>query len=383
MRPITALYIITFLYAVHYALPLHSESFFLEKIVGVEYVGIVYGVAAFISLATTISISSLLRRISIVRFTLLSIVLEAASLFVLAFGTHPSVLIIAFILHIVFLGALFIALNIMVEAVSSDYETGRVRGAYLTILNTGILIGPLIASRFVENGFTILFSLSAFCILAASYYVLRYSSQIEKWKYSTPNVFYAIRQLRRNPDTAKIVYAQFLLELFYSVVVIFVPLYLLQSSAITLPVYLGIVLPIVLLPFIILPYPLGRLADTRFGEKEMLICGFGLMTIGLLLLAFIPQLTLPVVILILLLSRIGASMAEEMTSSYFYKHVSVSDADIISLFSNTRNAALIIGPLLGALLASIHGESLVLIFVVFAGMLTLGIIPLFKLHDTK
>ena len=383
MRPITALYIITFLYAVHYAVPLHSESFFLEKIVGVEYVGIVYGVAAFISLATTISISSLLRRISIVRFTLLSIVLEAASLLVLAFGTHPSVLIIAFILHIVFLGALFIALNIMVEAVSSDYETGRVRGVYLTILNTGILIGPLIASRFVENGFTILFSLSAFCILAASYYVLRYLSQIEKWKYSTPNVFYAIRQLRRNPDTAKIVYAQFLLELFYSVVVIFVPLFLLQSSAITLPVYLGIVLPIVLIPFVILPYPLGRLADTRFGEKEMLICGFGLMTIGLLLLAFIPQLTLPVVILILLLSRIGASMAEEMTSSYFYKHVSVSDADIISLFSNTRNAALIIGPLLGALLASIHGESLVLIFVVFAGMLTLGIIPLFKLHDTK
>jgi len=258
-----------------------------------------------------------------------------------------------------------------------------VRGVYLTILNAGILIGPLIASQFIEQGFTLLFVFSALIILVAGYYVVRYLSHLDKWTYSTPNVFYALHQLRRSPDTARIIYAQFLLELFYSVVVIFVPLFLIQNSIVTLPVYLGVVLPIALLPFILLPYPLGRLADLRFGEKEMLITGFILMALGLLLIAFIPILTLSIAILVLFISRIGASMAEEMTSSYFYKHVSVSDADIISLFSNTRNMALIIGPFIGSILLGVPGGSLTLIFIVFAGMLTLGIIPLFKLHDTK
>ncbi len=383
MRPITALYTITLLYALHYSLPLYSESTFLGGVIDPKYIGVTYGVAALLAFFTTIHISGILNRTSLIRATIAIIILECASLLILAFATTPFIILTTFILHSAFLGALFIVLNILVEAVSSDHETGRVRGAYLTVLNVGIITGPFFASYLVQDGFMFLFLASATCLALCTYFLVRFLSHVSEITHKIPDFVHAMHELRRSPDTSRIMYAQFLLELFFAIMVIYVPLFVIKEDIASLSTYLGIILPIALIPFILLPYPLGRLADTKLGEKELLFGGFTLMITGLLLLAFVPHPTVTLVACILLLARIGASMVEEMASSYFYKHVSVSDVDVISLFTNTRNIALIIAPVIGSILLSFAPERFSLIFITFACMLTVGIIPLFKLHDTK
>lgn len=383
MRPITALYIVTFLYALHYSLPLYSESTFLGGVLDTKYIGLIYGIAALLAFLTTIRIGSVLNRISLIRATIALIVLECGSLFILAFAATPFIILTAFILHSIFLGGLFIMLNILVESVSADHETGRVRGAYLTVLNTGIITGPFFASYLVSDGFMLLFSVSALCLVSCIYFLMRFLSHISNDVHKIPDFAHAMRELRRKPDTSRIIYAQFLLELVFTAMVIYVPLFIIKENIADLPTYLGVILPIALIPFILLPFPLGRLADTKLGEKELLFGGFTFMIVGFLLLAFIPKLTVILITCILLLLRIGASMVEEMASSYFYKHVSVSDVDTISLFTNTRNIALIVGPLIGSIVLILAPFHYSLIFITFACMLAVGIIPLFKLHDTK
>lgn len=163
--------------------------------------------------------------------------------------------------------------------------------------------------------------------------------------------------------------------------IVYGPIYLIQNDIATLATYLGVIIPIILIPFIILPYPLGRLADHKLGEKELLIFGLFLMIFGTGMFALLSVPVLAIYIFALFIARLGASMVEEMASSYFYKQVDHSQADLISIFVNTRNLALISGPLIGSVI--IYTYSLQTVFFVLVGILMLSLLPIFKLHDTR
>jgi MFS family permease len=163
--------------------------------------------------------------------------------------------------------------------------------------------------------------------------------------------------------------------------IVYGPIYLIQNNILNLQTYLGVVVPIILIPFILIPYPLGRLADNKLGEKELLIFGILLMIVGTSIFAVLHVPILAFYIFALFIARLGASMVEEMSSSYFYKQVDHSQADLISIFVNTRNIALISGPLIGSII--IYTYSLQMVFFVLVGILVLSLLPIFKIHDTK
>ena len=124
---------------------------------------------------------------------------------------------------------------------------------------------------------------------------------------------------------------------------------------------------IMLLPFPLFEIPLGKLADRKLGEKEILMTGFivaGLSTV-----------------VILFISRVGASAIEIMTESYFFKHVDGKDTDTISLFRILRPLGYIIGPLLGGV--ALIFINIKMIFLIPGFMLLLGVLPAFGIKDTK
>jgi MFS family permease len=68
---------------------------------------------------------------------------------------------------------------------------------------------------------------------------------------------------------------------------------------------IGVIITVMLLPFVLIELPLGRLADKKYGEKEIMIIGFlilGLSTMGL---AFITSTNVWVWAIALLVTRIG------------------------------------------------------------------------------
>jgi predicted MFS family arabinose efflux permease len=134
-----------------------------------------------------------------------------------------------------------------------------------------------------------------------------------------------------------------------------------------------------LLPFILLEWPTGEIADRFFGEKEIMGIGF-VFTIGaLVFMPFIGK-VFSLWMLILLLSRVGASLIEITTESYFFKQVDASDTALMSIYRLARPAGIILGSLVGALSLSLL--SFDKIFFVAALVVLVGLRESLLIEDT-
>ena len=134
-----------------------------------------------------------------------------------------------------------------------------------------------------------------------------------------------------------------------------------------------------LLPFVVLEWPAGELADRFWGEKEMMSVGFFLMGIALLTMPFIPK-AFVIWMLILLLSRIGASLVEITTESYFFKKIDAKDTGILAIFRLLRPVGIIFGAGISA--ASLQFFTLEKIFFILAVVVFFGMREALYLRDT-
>src|SRR3989339_1924210 len=149
---LTAVYLATFFYAIHYAITLYIESSFLSKFVPTGSVGLIFTSAAIMSIVMLFNLPPLLRRFGNYKLLLTAATIEATSLFLLAVLPIQEAVILFFITHLVFLNIIYFSLTIFLESFSNDETTGNSRGIFLSILSTAILAGPLIAGSLLNNG---------------------------------------------------------------------------------------------------------------------------------------------------------------------------------------------------------------------------------------
>ncbi len=106
-----------------------------------------------------------------------------------------------------------------------------------------------------------------------------------------------------------------------------------------------------LLPFVLVEYPAGFIADKYIGDKEMLIGGFVLIGISFGSLAFVTS-TTPVALLLLALvgSRVGAAVVEAMVEGHFFRRVAAEDSNTVTVYRMSRPLAALIAPLSASIL---------------------------------
>ncbi|MCA9364529.1 MAG: MFS transporter [Candidatus Moranbacteria bacterium] len=141
---------------------------------------------------------------------------------------------------------------------------------------------------------------------------------------------------------------------------------------------IGLVLTVMLVPFVLLQYPVGLLADKFFGERRMLIHSILLLGVSTVCMAFVSIPSVGLWMIVLLFSRIGAAFVEILRDSYFYKQIDGRDVNVIYLFRTARPMGYIVAALLsGALLAIFPREVLffVLGLVVFSGFIPAFLLP--------
>ena len=107
------------------------------------------------------------------------------------------------------------------------------------------------------------------------------------------------------------------------------PIYLNQYVGFTWD-KIGIIFTIVLLPYMLFEFPLGKLADRWLGEKEFLIIGFVIMAGATGALTFITSTSIVVWTIALFMTRVGGSFTEIMSETYFFKQIDDGDVNIIS-----------------------------------------------------
>jgi len=105
-----------------------------------------------------------------------------------------------------------------------------------------------------------------------------------------------------------------------------------------------------LAPFIILGLPVGTLIDKYHVRKRTLLyIGFVIIITSTFLIAFITTRSVAIWALVLFITRVGASIIETTSETYFFTHIREEDAYLLGVFRDMNPVAYIIAPMIATL----------------------------------
>ena len=304
-----------------------------------------------------------------------------ASLIILSFSSSAAMAIIAFIFYFSSFNLLFFSLDIFIEDFSRNPETGGIRGTYLTMINSAWIVAQIISGSVIaKSSFGGIYLLSALFTILVSVIFIMFLRDFKDPKYKKVPILKTARLFMKNKHISKIYFINFILKFFYAWMIIYTPIYLHQYIGFSWS-QIGIIFSIMLLPFIILDFPLGRLSD-KIGEKKMLIIGFSIISLFTMTIPIFHQPLLPLWAGILFLTRIGAATIEVMSETYFFKSVDEEHADTISFFRNTAPLSFVIAPLF-AIPVFLFVPSFEHLFFILGAIMLCGLLISLRLRDVK
>lgn len=349
--PLRLVYIGSFFFAINNALTSYINSSYLESLIGNDHVGFVYGVAAFISLIALSLLPYVLDKFGIYKTLLFSLGVSILSLVTVALTHNPITGIFMFIAYFALVNLVSYCSDILVEAYSKDSSTGRTRGLYLTFINVGWLLSPFFAGIMAEKGFSFVYGYAALLLIPFIAILIIGFRRFQDPTYSKPSVRATLSLVFKEKKLLVIFSINFLLNFFYAWMVVFTPLYLHEIKGIPWGT-VGIIFTMMLLPFVLFDFAIGKIVD-RFGEKYILMTGFlimGFFTMRFGFSHFTSASSILIPASLLFMTRVGASMVETASESYFFKQINATESELIGLFRAMSPLAYMTGPAIATLL---------------------------------
>lgn len=283
------------------------------------------------------------------------------------------------LIFIVATNLIWVTLDILLESFSEDQRSGRIRGFYLTIMNAGLLAAPLLSTltleRFQYEGVFFVLILGYMLVFLIALVGFRQDNVVFQEKLRLRQT---LAKMLVKKNLFRIYAVSFAMEFFYAMMIVYTPLYLRSLDFSWHEI--GIIFTIMLLPFVLLQYPLGILADKHFGEKELLIGSIIIVMLSTAGLGFLVGQSLLIWGVALFVTRIGIAGIEVLRDSYFYKQIDGDHLDMIAFFRTTRPAANILGALFSAVLLLFF--PLESIFFLVAIVFFFSLFPALALQDT-
>lgn len=367
-------YFAGFLLSFHLALPAYVNSSFLEGFFdpahGEQIIGLIFMAASALSLIGLATADKPIRRFGLRRSTLGFSFITIALGLLLSLATNPLIAIILFVLFYAGGIVLKFLLDIYLEDLSDDTDTGKIRGLFLTLTNLAWLFSPLLASWLIQEiNFGRIYVAAALIILPFIYLIVGPLRKVVEPKYEHASLIDGLKLLWCRHGICKTsvrnsLLLSFTLNLFYAFMVIYVPLYLTKTMHLAWQ-DLGIIFTFMLLPFPLFQYFFGWLADKFIGEKEIMSIGLVVMAITTAMMAFINTPSILVWSALLFVNRIGACALEAMTESYFFKHIDAHNINTIGFFRNMGPLSYIIAPIMATIIFSFASYQLLFIAVAF------------------
>ncbi|MEX0931800.1 MAG: MFS transporter [Candidatus Paceibacterota bacterium] len=381
-RVLVALYISAFISALYFFSSAYINSTFLEELMTPQMVSLLFALGSIGNIIAYIFAPAMLRRVGNYALTLFVITLVFAIFVGLSVATTALIVSLLFIAYRILSPMLLFAFDIFLETVSErEDETGAIRGAFFTFINIATILAPVLAGIVLSRyGYSGLYLYSALHLIPLFLIIAFNFRKFKDPEYPSIKIPTLTRQFWNNLDLRLIYIISFILQFFYAWMIIYVPIYLHKHIGFSWD-QIGLMLAIALVPFLLLELPLGRLADKKYGEKEMLIIGFIIMGVSTASLTFIDTASFLVWTSILFVTRIGASFVEIMTESYFFKHMKGSDADEISFFRINAPLAYLFGPIVGIIALSFVDYRF--LFLILGVIVLSGIHYSIMITDTK
>lgn len=370
----------SFLFGFQLILSAYIMSSYLQKASGIKTASVFFFFAYVLSFLIIINLHNVVKRFGKSNTLFLSLIINALALCGAAFFSNGFGAFSAS-LALMMTPIVFVSLDLLVETHSRDKITGAIRGKFLTIMNLGCFLAPFLGAWLVfkSGGYFWSFFISAIFLLVililAKINFPHVNHNIQK-NYSICQV---IKKIWERKNIRKIYYISLILEVFYSIMIVYTPLFLLDQGLDWETI--GKIFTVMLIPFILLQYPMGVLADKKSGEKEWLVFAILLMSAAVFVISIFYSNNVVFWMAVLFISRIGAALIEILRDSYFYKQVDGQDVDIINFYRTGGALAYLIAmPIAIGLRYFLPFNFLYIFLGIF--ILT-GLIPLLTLKDSR
>jgi len=384
-RHIVPIYMASLFLIFHTFVVAYINSSFLQEFIPETSVGSIYTIGAAVSVLIFLFISRVLHLVGNYRLSMTLLLLNLAAVTGMAFADELRFAIPLFLVHLISAPLLIFNLDVFMEEQIGNNEsvTGSRRGLLLTLASIIGAISPLISSLLVSDGtgsFTYPYLLSAAGLIPIIVILIFFFRDFSDPEYNEIDVFSAIATFWKNSNIRNVLLAHFTLQLLFMMTVIYAPLYLTDHIGLTWAQF-GVAVFFGQMAYVIFEYPVGIIADKYIGEKEMMGLGFLILIFSVSWMSFVTAASVLIWSIIMFIIRIGASLVEVTTESYFFKQTKSSDAQIISFFRVTRPLAYVVGTLLSSL--ALLYIPLSLLFVVFGLFMIPALFLTLGIEDTK
>jgi len=370
---LSCLYILIFFLIVNF-------SFFATKFLE-SWVGFLYTASAILVVLGLYTVPKLINRFGTSRILGFMILASIGSIITLVLSSNVAIIATCFIIYFAFDTCIYLGLDIIIEHWSENNNQGVVRGIYLTALSVAFMCAPIIGGFLMDRlGFTALYSLSVIMLAPVFIIIALVLPSITHTHASKANILGLAKKFLRHPDFSAVFCINFILQFFYCWMVIYTPLYLHEQLGIHWDI-IGQLFTIMLSAFVVSEYIVGRIADRFRIERGLMITGLVIIGIATLFVAKAPVMTFWVLAATLFLTRIGASIIEVSTESYFFRRVNHEDTGSIGFFRNTYPFAYIIAPILSSVILKF--APLWTLFIVLGIICFLGILVAKDITKTR
>lgn len=385
----TLIYIVSIIFTFQTLLTAYSSSTYLEQFIDPKFVGLLFAIGAAGAIIVSLILPRVLRALGNVKTILVLVLLISLALVFIGSAITPTLTIVAFVLYLIFNPQVYLNIDIFLETLIGDNEggTGTKRGLILAIMSGAAFFSPLAMGIIIGDNN----NLSSIYYVGACIGLLLFSVIVARFRhfydpvYRIVRVRDMIRDSANNIDLRTVMSTQFLLQFFYAWAIIYIPLFLATEVGLDWT-SISYILAAGLFAFVLFEYPIGLMADRHWGEKEMMAVGFVILAIASASITYMGTVGLVGWMFLMFFSRVGASLVEVTTESYFFKQVKGDQPNVISLFRLMRPLANLTGALVGSITLYYldrHGAPFSFMFFVLAFVMASGVFITSFLTDTK
>ena len=221
------LYILSFIFAFTASIPAYINSSFIQSLTTQQAVGLIFALNAVFSLVALIYIPKLLKKFGNYKITLYLSILYFINFLGLAFFHSTFLVLFCFLISGALSTAIYFNFDIFIEHNSPDMVTGGIRGTYLTSLNLAWLFSPWLAGIIVEQfSFRMIYLIVALIMIPILFIITSSLKDFKDPDYTTFNMFETIKSISSNKNIKNIITSGFMLQFFYSWMVIYGTIYL-------------------------------------------------------------------------------------------------------------------------------------------------------------
>lgn len=337
---------------------------------------------AALSILSYIIAPIIIRKLGNYTTTVLLICVEIALYYGLVTSSSSELLATLFIIQSAVSLLIGFSLDIFLEGYSAGHNVGTIRGLYSATINASWVMGPLIGSILINgtSDYRSTYLASLAILFPLLYLVYRNFPRFHDPDYTHPSPWQLIKNIANNRSLTKLFYINIILNTFYSWMVVYSPIYLNKNIGFSWE-EIGIIFVIMLLPFPLIQYPLGKMTDKRYGEKTIMAIGFAIMGVATIFLSLFEVKDLAVWAILFLVTRIGAAMAEIMMEVYLFKTISTTDASVLGSFRLTRPMSFFFSSsimIIGLLILDFRS-----MFIVIGLFSLLALLPILTIKDAR